>query len=214
MNDVGDLGRRVSERRHQLGLSREEVARRARMHPAYLAMLERSPSAQPTRAALLRLSAALDTTIEALAGGGALAAPGRTAGNGRGDLGILESHECERLIASGGVGRVVFDEARGPVALPVNYKMLGRDVVFRTASHGPVAAAVAAGTVSFEVDNIDDALSEGWSVVVSGDAHVVADPTERASMERLDVRPWAGGDREAYVRLVPRTITGRRIRRG
>jgi transcriptional regulator with XRE-family HTH domain len=59
MSDVSDLGRRVTERRRQLGLSENDVARRAYMHPAYLAMLE-SSSGQPTHAALLRLAAALE----------------------------------------------------------------------------------------------------------------------------------------------------------
>ncbi len=34
MSNVGDLGRRVNERRHQLGLSTEQVALKARMNPS------------------------------------------------------------------------------------------------------------------------------------------------------------------------------------
>jgi len=214
MSNVGDLGRRVGERRRALGLSEEEVAERAGMHPSYVAMLEQSGSPQLTRAALWRLSAALETTVEALSGAGALAPPGGTAPTGRPVLRRLKDDECQRLISAGGVGRVVFDEARGPVALPVNFKMLGDDVVFRTTASAPFAAAIARGPVSFEVDHIDDALTEGWSVLLTGDGHTISDPEELAVAERLGVSPWAGDTRNVYVRLHPSVVTGRRIRRG
>jgi transcriptional regulator with XRE-family HTH domain len=212
MRTAGDLGRRVSERRHELGLTMTEVAERAGMDPSYVGALEESPSPQLTTVALMRLAAALETTMDALSGGGALAPPGGTRPNGRPVLGRLDDEECQRLVAPGGVGRVIFDEERGPVALPVNYKMAGRDVVFRTTRSAPFAAAVAAGPISFEVDHIDDALTEGWSVLLSGRAHVVDDPGELATVERLGVTPWAGEDRNLYVRLTPTLVTGRRIR--
>jgi hypothetical protein len=53
-SSVGDLGRRVSERRQELGLSVEELARRAGMDPTYVRSLETSPSPEITRMALWR----------------------------------------------------------------------------------------------------------------------------------------------------------------
>jgi len=213
VTNVGDLGRRVAERRRELGRSQGEVAERAGMNPTYLEMLESSPSPQVTRSALWRLAAALDTTVEALSGGGQLAPPGHGAPAVRPTLDTLTEQRCRELIAAGGVGRVVFDEPRGPVALPVNFKMLGGDVVFRTASSSWLDVAVENTAISFEVDHIDDALGEGWSVLLRGEAHTVADPDERHVVEDLHVTPWAGGERNVYVRLAPREITGRRIRR-
>ena len=58
---------------------------------------------------------------------------------------------------------------------------------------------------------MDDALGEGWSVLVSGDAHLVSGPPKLEQVTELGISPWAGGDRDTYVRLTAREITGRRI---
>ena len=213
MSNAGDLGRRVAERRRELGLSSEEVAIRAGMHPGYLETLEQSPSSQLARSALLRLAVALETTAEALTGGGIMAPPGRTSPEGRPVLDSLDREACEGLISGGGVGRVVFHEPRGPVALPVNFRVLGDDVVFRTAQSAALIKSLGDGEISFEVDHIDEALGEGWSVLISGEAHEIADAAERKLAQDSGVTPWAGGDRDVYVRIVPGEVTGRRIRR-
>ncbi len=213
MSNVGDLGRRVAERRRELGISREEVARRAGMHPAYVELIEENPAPQLTRAALWRLSAALETTVEALAGSGMLAPPGRSASSEGLELDEVEPEDAKALLASGGIGRVVFVAPRGPVAVPVNFKVFDGDIVFRTATSAAVVEAVDEGLVSFEVDHIDDALSEGWSVLVTGEGRVLTEGTELESVEHLAISPWAGGEKDRYVRITPKEITGRRIRR-
>jgi hypothetical protein len=66
--------------------------------------------------------------------------------------------------------------------------------------------------VSFEVDHLDGALSEGWSVLVSGEASPVTAQAELDKVTALAIDPWAGGDRDVYIRIVASEITGRRIR--
>jgi hypothetical protein len=66
--------------------------------------------------------------------------------------------------------------------------------------------------VSFDVDHIGDALSEGWSVLVSGTASVLTRPGDFRAAHDLAIEPWAGGTRGTYIRLVPAEITGRQIR--
>jgi hypothetical protein len=105
----------------------------------------------------------------------------------------------------------VFVNARGPVAVPVNYKMLGDDIVFRTNAWTTLAGS-AERRVSIEVDHIDEALCEGWSVLASGQAHRVTEAAEREQVKGLGVRPWAAGERETYIRLAPTLVTGRRLR--
>ncbi len=46
-----------------------------------------------------------------------------------------------------------------------------------------------------------------------GKSHVIEEPGELESAHSLSITPWAGGERETYVRIVPRKITGRRIRK-
>ncbi len=217
-NDTGagatDLGRRIAEQLGKAGLSLEEAAERAGMSATYLSYLETSSAPNPTQATLTRLAAALDVAPAALTGAGLNLPPGQ-GGPARGAvLDELSAGECRAYVAAGGVGRFLFDDKkRGPVAIPVNYKMDGDDVVFRTGSQEDI---VAEGTqhqrVSFDVDHFDDALSEGWSVLMSGTASVISGPDELTRAQALGIQPWAGGDRNIYVRLVPSQITGRRIR--
>ena len=98
------------------------------------------------------------------------------------------------------------------VAVPVNYRILGDDIVFRTSESGSRAAAARQPRVSFSVDHIDDALAEGWSVLASGEAAVITDPAGLEGASRLGIEPWAGGQRDLLIRLTPRESTGRRIR--
>lgn len=207
----GDLGRRVAHRRRELGLTREEVARRAEMDPGYLDYLEHSPAAAVVPGVLLRLAAALETTAGSLRGSDADRPPGPGRAGPHPHLDVLSRTECEAHLAGGGVGRFVFLAAQGPVALPVNFRFVDGDVVFRSRPTGPLAAA-AGVTVSFEVDQIDEALSEGWSVLITGRARIVDDPAELEHVTQLGIEPWPGGRREAIIRVETTEISGRALR--
>jgi nitroimidazol reductase NimA-like FMN-containing flavoprotein (pyridoxamine 5'-phosphate oxidase superfamily) len=209
----GDLAQRVAHRRHELGLTREEVARRAGMVPGYLDYLEHSPAVAITRGSLIRLAAALETTVPYLRGGEVDRPPGPGRAGPHPHLDVLSRDECEAHLAGGGVGRFVFLAEQGPVALPVNFRFVDGDIVFHTRIEGALAAA-AGTTVGFEVDHIDEAMSEGWSVLTSGRARLVDDPAELKQLAQLGVEPWPGGEREAVMRVETATISGRRIRQG
>ncbi len=129
----------------------------------------------------------------------------------------LEETESLRLIAPGGVGRIAYQSRFGPAVLPVNYQWHDGAIVFRTARHSALDEDLQTGIVggdyqvAFEIDEIDVAGREGWSVLIQGPAHHVSE-AERKSAEQAGVEPWPAGDRELFVRIVPSRITGRRIR--
>jgi len=210
LRDPGDLGRRVAFRRDQLGLTREELASRAGMSPVYVEYLEEHPSDAPV-ATVLRLAAALDTTRAELLGEGTRLPPGRGKAAAHPLLESLPDEECRRLITPGGVGRVVFVVDRGPMALPVNFAISGNDILFRTAERSPLESAQGQ-TVGFEVDHIDEALREGWSVLVTGGLRGVTDEHELAEARELRIEPWAGEGRDTYLRVEIAEMSGRRIR--
>lgn len=111
----------------------------------------------------------------------------------------------------GGIGRVALVTASGPLALPVNYAFVAGTVAIRTEA-GSAIAAHASDCVAFEVDHIDDALAQGWSVLIRGHAHPVLQSGEhRALLASTSLRPWPQGEHELYIRIVPDRITGRRI---
>jgi uncharacterized protein len=126
-------------------------------------------------------------------------------------LAALGPDECRALLARAHVGRVVFVDGRGPVALPVNYRLLDDDVVFRTAASSSLLASSYADRVGFEIDEIDEHRREGWSVLVTGSVRLVTDQIELDDVRRLGVRPWAEGERTQYLRLTMEALTGRRL---
>lgn len=206
----GDVGRRVRARRVERSLSRDDLAMAAGMAPTYLRYLEENPRAVPSASAVARLASALSTTVELLHGTGS-GAPGASAAHAGGTpvLEVLDEETCRRLVRDGGVARVVFVDAAGPVALPVNIVMVGEDVVFQTGASS-VGTAVAAGDpISIEVDHFDTVLAEGWSVVLRGVATVDAPGAAGA----VSVESWAGAPRTTTVRLRPNLLTGRRVSR-
>jgi nitroimidazol reductase NimA-like FMN-containing flavoprotein (pyridoxamine 5'-phosphate oxidase superfamily) len=183
------------------------------MAPQYLSYLESSPAANPSPATLTRLAAALGVAPSTLEGAGLNMPPGQRSAAKNATLHELTEAECRALIAPGGVGRFLFVQAgRGPVAIPVNFKLDGDDVVFRTSGDSAITEGVHEQPVSFDVDQLDDALGEGWSVLLTGTARVISGAAETSRAQALGIEPWAGGDRDLYVRLVPTQITGRRIR--
>jgi nitroimidazol reductase NimA-like FMN-containing flavoprotein (pyridoxamine 5'-phosphate oxidase superfamily) len=208
-----DIGRRIRHRRDELGLSLEQAARAAAMDPGYLAYLEATPEPEPSRATLIRLATALATSVPGLLGGDRLQPPGAHAEAVPAVMVELDRHTCLELLAAGGVGRCVLADDRGPVALPVNFGVFDGDVVFRTAGGTSIARGALAGPISFEVDQVDDAIAEGWSVLVTGTARLVEDEAELHAVEALEIHPWAPGERQRYFRLAAEQVTGRQIRR-
>jgi|CZKT01.1.fsa_nt_gi nitroimidazol reductase NimA-like FMN-containing flavoprotein (pyridoxamine 5'-phosphate oxidase superfamily) len=130
----------------------------------------------------------------------------------------LDEAECLRLIAPGGIGRLVYTGRFDLTVLPVNYKLHEGSIVFRTAQDSPTDEDLRTGIagaeyrVAFEVDDVDPAAREGWSVLIQGSAHHVDSAAERASVQASGVEPWAAGSREHFIRITPTRITGRRIR--
>ncbi|MFI1398679.1 helix-turn-helix domain-containing protein [Streptomyces sp. NPDC020681] len=205
-----DVGRRVAARREELALSREELATRSGAAPGYIEYIEQR-SAMPGIGIMLRLADALETTVPDLTGGTVDQPPGRSSGLRTAQLLELDEEDCFALLSTHGVGRVAVFSSEGPSVLPVNYLVAGGEIAFRTAPDTVLAAA--AGTeVAFEVDRIDDAFSQGWSVLVVGQARAVTGQDDVRRLER-EARslPWAGGARNLWVAIEPARITGRRV---
>lgn len=125
-----------------------------------------------------------------------------------GRLHELDRDECAELLASTRIGRIAYNDADGPVVLPVNYIFDGQTVLFRTSPYGDLARHLAE-VVAFQVDGFDDFTESGWSVLVRGRAAVI----DHGDLPGWSPRPhpWPEGVDQLLVQVRPRSIAGRRL---
>src|SRR3954467_4747352 len=126
-----------------------------------------------------------------------------------GRLTELTAQDGLALLAAGTVGRVVYCDDHGPLAVPVNYVVQDRTILFRTA-HGSLGEHLRESAVcAVEIDQIDTRLASGWSVLARGSAALVRHPSGVRDL-RWPL-PWVGGVRPLLIRITPSELTGRRI---
>lgn len=127
-------------------------------------------------------------------------------------LSDLTTAECEGLLLRTPVGRLGFTFGGEPCVLPVNYRFVDGQIVFRTSMGRKLHAVAGGGKVAFEVDRWDRETRTGWSVLVVGPAEEIDDYEEFQKVEALGLRTWADDpEQNRWVRIVPEKITGRRI---
>ena len=130
----------------------------------------------------------------------------------------LDEAECMELLASGRVGRLVFNSRYGLTALPVVYKIDGASLVLGT--WNPVfdedlrtGIEHADYQVAVEADQINPEAREGWVVLVRGAAHHLDTEAERAPFIEAGLEPWLEGVPAHLIQVEPTTIFGVRARR-
>lgn len=131
----------------------------------------------------------------------------------RNGLQVLDVDQCLHLLETHvpHVGRVAVIEGTKPVMLPVNYVYFEGAIVFRSDPGAKLAAAAQRANVAFEVDEIDTAWQEGWSIVIQGRAEEVTDPAEVERLRELPLKPWGPGPKMTYIRILPSEISGRSL---
>lgn len=124
----------------------------------------------------------------------------------------LPPAECARLLTTRTVGRIAFQTDNGLRILPVNYVVDGDRIVFRTAAYGVIARSVRASDVAFQVDELDEQLRSGWSVLAVGRCERLEDVSELARVPQgARPEPWAAGTRELYFAIRWKGLSGRRL---
>ncbi|MGW3658287.1 pyridoxamine 5'-phosphate oxidase family protein [Streptomyces sp. NPDC005151] len=127
----------------------------------------------------------------------------------------LDSDEALRLLGSVSFGRIVFTRHALPTIRPVNHVLDNGDIVIRTHEGAALTsrAQQADGqgvVVAYEADAIDPDMHLGWSVMVTGYAHLVTEPGELARYRAL-LNPWVNQTMDYAVRIRPDLITGIRL---
>jgi nitroimidazol reductase NimA-like FMN-containing flavoprotein (pyridoxamine 5'-phosphate oxidase superfamily) len=125
----------------------------------------------------------------------------------------IPAAECAALLAAETLGRLGVVVDGRPEIFPVNHVYdheLGC-VAFPTNPRTKLHAALSWPAVAFEVDGIRPDGSGGWSVLVLGQAEEITDAAviDRLASQRTVL--WRAGDAVHWVRIVPTSVTGRRI---
>ena len=126
----------------------------------------------------------------------------------------LSQEDCRRLLETHRFGRLAVCGRDGLAIFPVNYLYSDGHLALRTEPGTKLDGAVQ-NSVAFEIDEVDDLMRTGWSVVVTGSAFEVTDSLDDESkhIREFPVDSWAG-EKNRWLRIEPRTITGRTLHRG
>jgi hypothetical protein len=93
----------------------------------------------------------------------------------------------------------------------MNYTLVSEALTFRTGIDTEASHQLFDHPIAFEVDQVDEFLQTGWSVLVVGNAQ----PLDEESLLLLDVdqspKPWAEDRRALVVQLPLTMMTGRRV---
>jgi uncharacterized protein len=106
--------------------------------------------------------------------------------------------------------RLIFTSNALPAIRPVNFALVDRLIVLRTAA-ATVARKVHDMIVAFQADDLDPATSSGWSVTVTGRAALVTNPSTIARYQAAPLVPWAPGVRDQFVTITTELVEGLRV---
>jgi nitroimidazol reductase NimA-like FMN-containing flavoprotein (pyridoxamine 5'-phosphate oxidase superfamily) len=128
-----------------------------------------------------------------------------------GRLEVLDQAECLRLLRGGRVGRLGYLASDAPRVVPVNYTVVSQSLVFRLAPESEAARSARSRPVAFEVDQLDEFLQAGWSVLAVGRATELSAEMRESLDLRSDPSPWPAGYRLLYLHLPLTQVSGRRV---
>ncbi|WP_163511596.1 pyridoxamine 5'-phosphate oxidase family protein [Fodinicola acaciae] len=127
-------------------------------------------------------------------------------------LELLDHDQCLDLLATQPVGRIVYTLRAMPAVLPVTFAVHNGGIVIKTNASSRLAKATRGAIVAFEVDEYDQAVERGWSVVIIGPSEEVTKPAELAAIRSLPLKPWTTYQRQTFISIRPHVVTGRRLR--
>lgn len=125
----------------------------------------------------------------------------------------LDQQECWKHLREhpAKIGRLAFVSDGLPTILPINYRVDGESIVFRTRPGAKLAAVSDGNLLAFQSDDVDVAWQSGWSVLLRGKGEHVVQSGEIRRLRELGLQPWAPGERDQWVRIRPSRIEGRQL---
>jgi len=127
-------------------------------------------------------------------------------------LEALTRQQCIDLLELQVVGRLGVSLDGEQHVFPVNFRILGDTVLFRTDRGTKLDAAVGQRVV-FEIDHVDRWNRRGWSVMVHGVAREISNDMDRHAVRirSMTLHPWPPGPKAHWLVIDDPVFTGRRI---
>lgn len=127
-------------------------------------------------------------------------------------LATLGESACWELLPTAGVGRLAWMNPDGRIMIiPVNYGRDAHTVIVRTGATELLERARASTRVGFQVDDLEQGLRSGWTILFDGTLTAVEDAAEAERLARL-VDPWLREPRPYVLLLRVEQVTGRGLR--
>jgi nitroimidazol reductase NimA-like FMN-containing flavoprotein (pyridoxamine 5'-phosphate oxidase superfamily) len=126
-------------------------------------------------------------------------------------LAALDEADCWALLPDSGVGRLAWTGPDGRIlVIPVNYGRDGRSIIVRTGDSELLDRARAGTRVAFQVDEFEQGLRSGWTILFDGTLSEVDDVNRAERLAQL-VDSWLHEPRPHVLLLQATQATGRRL---
>lgn len=126
-------------------------------------------------------------------------------------LEVLGPRACRRLLEQVSVAWLAHCADDAVHMVPVNFAVHGAEIVVRSGYGRSLTAVVAGRLLTLAAGDFDEESRTGWSVTVTGRAHLVGEPLVNPGSPDADV--WADLPSTVPVAVPMTTVTGRRVRR-
>lgn len=120
--------------------------------------------------------------------------------------------ECLEHFASRTFGRLAFSVGGTVEIFPVNYYLVDRKLLFRTAPGTKLAGTVISSDVAFQVDSV--LPDRAWSVIAHGRARHLEHGDEIDEAAKLPLKPWVPTVKLEFVEIAIERMSGREYRLG
>ena len=123
----------------------------------------------------------------------------------------LTPGQCWKVLSETSIGRLAVIVDGRPDVFPVNYKVDGQSLIFRTGGGRKLDALRHEAWVALEADAVSGEFGVAWSVVVKGHTEITASDSQVLNTARKGMFPWQGVGKDQLVRIVAEEVTGRRF---
>lgn len=125
-------------------------------------------------------------------------------------LEVLGPRACRRLLDQVSVAWLAHCVDGAVHMVPVNFTVHGDEIVVRSGYGRSLTAVVEGRPITVAAGHFDEESRTGWSVTVTGRAHLVGDPLVNPGAPAAEV--WAELPATVPVAVAMTTVTGRRVR--